>query len=99
MDAVVVKSRVKRNNWSDGKESDVAAVKAAVEAYAATTKTGYATQDRNRRAYDRKLSGRLLFFLLQEKVTQVEIDTALANWQLLRKIRWCQRTSYWIYKN
>lgn len=55
----------------DGKDSDIAAVKAAVEAYAATTKTGaYANaKDRTRRAYDKAFQA-VALLLVQDKVTQ-----------------------------
>lgn len=64
----------------DGKDSDIAAVKAAVEAYAATTKTGaYANaKDRTRRAYDKAFQA-VALLLVQDKVTQEQIDTALAQ--------------------
>ena len=79
VDAVVAKLQAATTDL-DGKESDVAAVKAAVEAYAATTKTGaYANaKDRNRRAYDQAFQ-EVTLLLLQEKVTQEQIDTALAK--------------------
>ena len=51
-----------------------------MEAYAATTKTGaYANaKDRTRRAYDKAFQA-VALLLVQDKVTQEQIDTALAQ--------------------
>lgn len=79
VDAVVAKLQAATTNL-DGKESDLSAVKLAIEAYATTTKTGaYANaRNRNRLTYDRAFQA-VALLLLQEKVTQEQIDTALAK--------------------
>ncbi|WP_128834236.1 S8 family serine peptidase [Streptococcus sp. DD11] len=64
----------------DGKDSDLAAVKQAIEAYDATTRTGrYANaKEKVRRDYDKAFQA-VALLLVQDKVTQAQIDAALAQ--------------------
>ena len=66
----------------DGKDSDYAALKSAIEAYDVTTKTGRYTNAKDvlKRAYDQTFK-ELALLLVREGVTQEQIDQALANFQ------------------
>ena len=64
----------------DGKDSDIASVKQAIAAYGAMTKTGrYANAtEKYRRNYDQAFRA-VALLLAQERVTQEQIDTVLAQ--------------------
>ena len=66
----------------DGKDSDYAALKSAIEAYDVTTKTGRYTNAKDvlKRAYDQTFK-ELALLLVREGVTQEQIDQAIANFQ------------------
>ncbi|MGT2797314.1 S8 family serine peptidase [Streptococcus intermedius] len=64
----------------DGKDSDIVALKTAMAAYVATTKTGlYANaSEKQRQAYDRAFQA-VALLAIQDSITQEQIDTVLAQ--------------------